>query len=148
MDGEKGPTLKGERIAEEFQSMVEEYIAKTYARRDSMTALAEQRCKPCEGGVAPLSPERSESVDETGRATPGSSPTTARSIRAEWKFRNFYHAMSFVNAVAHIANAEDHHPDMEVGYGYCRMTYNTHAIGGLSQNDFICAAKVDALPRT
>ena len=112
-----------------------------------MNALAEQRCKPCEGGVAPLSLNEAQVLlkqlsDAWKLAADG------RSIRAEWKFRNFYHAMSFVNAVAHIANAEDHHPDLEVGYGYCRMTYNTHAIGGLSQNDFICAAKVDALPRT
>ena len=56
------------------------------------------------------------------------------------------HTMSFVNAVAHIANAEDHHPDLEIGYGYCRIKFNTHAIGGLSENDFICAAKIDALP--
>ncbi|MFC4308349.1 4a-hydroxytetrahydrobiopterin dehydratase [Steroidobacter flavus] len=112
-----------------------------------MTSLTEQRCKPCEGGIAPLSLSEAQSLmkqlsDVWKLAADG------RSIRAEWKFRNFYHAMSFVNAVAHIANAEDHHPDLEVGYGYCRMTYNTHAIGGLSQNDFICAAKVDALPRT
>jgi 4a-hydroxytetrahydrobiopterin dehydratase len=53
--------------------------------------------------------------------------------------------MSFVNAVAHIANVEDHHPDLELGYNYCRVTYATHAIGGLSQNDFICAAKLDLL---
>ena len=111
-----------------------------------MTALSEQRCKPCEGGVAPLSLAEAQVLmgqlsDVWKLAADG------RSIRGEWKFRNFHHAMSFVNAVAHIANAEDHHPDLEVGYGYCRMTYNTHAIGGLSQNDFICAAKVDALPR-
>jgi 4a-hydroxytetrahydrobiopterin dehydratase len=112
-----------------------------------MTALTEQRCKPCEGGVAPLSLSEAQALmkelNEVWKLA-----ADGRSIRAEWKFRNFYHAMSFVNAVAHIANAEDHHPDLEVGYGYCRMTYNTHAIGGLSQNDFICAAKVDALPRT
>ena len=112
-----------------------------------MTSLAEQRCKPCEGGVAPLSLNEAQALmaqlsDVWKLAADG------HSIRGEWKFRNFYHAMSFVNAVAHLANAEDHHPDLEVGYGYCRMTYNTHAIGGLSQNDFICAAKVDALPRT
>jgi 4a-hydroxytetrahydrobiopterin dehydratase len=112
-----------------------------------MTALAEQRCKPCEGGVAPLSLSEAQALlkqlsDAWKLAADG------RSIRGEWRFRNFYHAMSFSNAVAHIPNAEDHHPDLEVGYGYCRMTYNTHAIGGLSQNDFICAAKVDALPRT
>jgi 4a-hydroxytetrahydrobiopterin dehydratase len=112
-----------------------------------MTSLVEQRCKPCEGGVAPLTIDEAQSLmkqlNEAWKLAPD-----GRSIRAEWKFRNFYHTMSFVNAVAHIANAEDHHPDMEVGYGYCRITFNTHAIGGLSQNDFICAAKVDALPRT
>jgi 4a-hydroxytetrahydrobiopterin dehydratase len=53
--------------------------------------------------------------------------------------------MSFVNAVAHVANLEDHHPDLEVGYGYCRVRFTTHAIKGLSENDFICAAKVDAI---
>ena len=53
--------------------------------------------------------------------------------------------MSFVNAVAHIANVEDHHPDIECGWGYCRIRYQTHAIGGLHENDFICAAKIDAL---
>ena len=74
--------------------------------------------------------------------------TTARASRREWKFKDFFRTMSFVNAVAHIANVEDHHPDLEVGYGYCRIRYNTHAIGGLSENDFICAAKIDALPRT
>lgn len=112
-----------------------------------MTSLAEQRCKPCEGGVAPLTLAEAQAlmkqISETWKLA-----ADGKSIRAEWKFRNFYHTMSFVNAVAHIANAEDHHPDMEVGYGYCRMNFNTHAIGGLSQNDFICAAKVDALPRT
>jgi 4a-hydroxytetrahydrobiopterin dehydratase len=112
-----------------------------------MTSLAEQRCQPCEGGVAPMTPDAAKAlmnqVSEAWQLA-----DDARSIRGEWKFRNFYHTMSFLNAVAHIANAEDHHPDVEVGYGYCRMTFNTHAIGGLSQNDFICAAKVDALPRT
>ncbi len=108
--------------------------------------LVEQRCKPCEGGVAPLSPDEARALLKQ-LSSSWQLAADARSIRGEWKFRNFYHTMSFVNAVAHIANTEDHHPDLEVGYGYCRMTYNTHAIGGLSQNDFICAAKVDALPR-
>ena len=53
--------------------------------------------------------------------------------------------MSFVNAVAWIANQENHHPDMKVGYNYCEIDYSTHAIGGLSENDFICAKKIDAL---
>ena len=54
--------------------------------------------------------------------------------------------MSFVNALAHIANIEDHHPDLEVGYNYCHVTFTTHAIGGLSENDFVCAAKTDLIP--
>ena len=66
-------------------------------------------------------------------------------IRREYAFKDFYRTMSFVNAVAHIANREDHHPDLEVGYNYCRIRYSTHAIEGLSENDFICAAKIDTL---
>ena len=54
--------------------------------------------------------------------------------------------MSFVNAVAHIANTEDHHPDLAIGYNYATIVFTTHNIGGLSDNDFICAAKIDALP--
>jgi 4a-hydroxytetrahydrobiopterin dehydratase len=69
----------------------------------------------------------------------------ARSIRRELKFRDFYRTMSFVNALAHVANIEDHHPDLEVGYNYCRVRFTTHAIGGLSENDFICAAKSDQI---
>jgi 4a-hydroxytetrahydrobiopterin dehydratase len=72
----------------------------------------------------------------------------ARAIRREFKFRDFYRTMSFVNALAHLANIEDHHPDLEVGYNYCRVTYTTHAIGGLSENDFVCAAKMDLIPLT
>ena len=68
-----------------------------------------------------------------------------KAIRRELKFPDFWRTMSFVNALAHIANVEDHHPDLEVGYNYCRVRYSTHAIGGLSDNDFICAAKADAL---
>jgi 4a-hydroxytetrahydrobiopterin dehydratase len=66
-------------------------------------------------------------------------------LRLELRFKDFYHTMSFVNALAHIANVEDHHPDLELGYDYCNVTYSTHAISGLSENDFICAAKTDVL---
>ncbi len=69
-----------------------------------------------------------------------------RALRREFGFRDFYHTMSFVNAVAHLANIEDHHPDLTVGYGYCHVRFSTHAIGGLSENDFICAAKIDQIP--
>jgi 4a-hydroxytetrahydrobiopterin dehydratase len=109
-----------------------------------MSELRAKRCKPCEGGVAPLTRNEAQALMLQVHGDWQLADDT-RSIRREWKFKNFYHTMSFVNAAAHIANAEDHHPDMEVGYGYCRMKFNTHAIGGLSENDFICAAKVDAL---
>ena len=71
----------------------------------------------------------------------------AASLRREFTFRDFYRTMSFVNAVAHVANIEDHHPDLEVSYSSCKVRYSTHAIGGLSENDFICAAKLDQIPR-
>ena len=69
----------------------------------------------------------------------------AGELRREFRFRDFHHTMGFVNAVAYMANREDHHPDLEVGYNYCRMRWSTHDVGGLSLNDFVCAAKVDAL---
>ena len=65
-----------------------------------------------------------------------------------YHFLNYYETMAFVNAVAWIAHRENHHPDLEVGYKECCVRYSTHAIGGLSENDFICAAKVDRLLST
>jgi 4a-hydroxytetrahydrobiopterin dehydratase len=109
-----------------------------------MTDLKDQRCKPCEGGVAPHSvSESKELMKQLNAAWTLSADGTA--LYREFKFKNFYHTMSFVNAVAHVANSEDHHPDLSLGYNYCNMTFSTHAIKGLSANDFICAAKVDAL---
>jgi 4a-hydroxytetrahydrobiopterin dehydratase len=111
-----------------------------------MSELSTKKCQPCEGGVAPITHDEAKQLMMQLHAD-WQLAADAKSIRREWKFRNFYHTMSFVNAVAHIANAEDHHPDLEVGYGYCRAKFNTHAIGGLSENDFICAAKVDGVPK-
>jgi 4a-hydroxytetrahydrobiopterin dehydratase len=112
-----------------------------------MSELASKKCVPCEGGVPALSRAEAQALMKQLRPE-WKLAEDGKSIASEWKFRNFLHTMSFMNAVAHIANAEDHHPDVELGYGYCRIRYNTHAIGGLSENDFICAAKIDALPRT
>ena len=112
-----------------------------------MTDLTAKKCVPCEGGIDPLTREQAAGLMKQLQADWRLSDD-GKSIHREWKFRNFFHTMSFVNAVAHIANAEDHHPDLEVGYGVCRLKYTTHAINGLSENDFICAAKVDALPKT
>ncbi|HEX4242475.1 MAG TPA: 4a-hydroxytetrahydrobiopterin dehydratase [Steroidobacteraceae bacterium] len=109
-----------------------------------MSDLAARKCVPCEGGVAPLE------LDEARRLMRElhegwSLSEDARSLRRSLKFRDFFRTMSFVNALAHVANVEDHHPDLKVGYNYCEVTYTTHAIGGLSENDFICAAKIDEL---
>jgi 4a-hydroxytetrahydrobiopterin dehydratase len=108
--------------------------------------LAQKKCKPCEGGVAPLTRAAAEAL--LGKLDGGWQLTADnQSIRRELAFKDFYRTMSFVNAVAHVANIEDHHPDLEVGYNYCRLAFSTHSIGGLSENDFICAAKVDQIPR-
>ena len=112
-----------------------------------MSALAARRCKPCEGGVAPLT--RTEALALLAQVSSAWALTdAARAIRREFAFRDFYRTMSFVNALAHVANIEDHHPDLEVGYNYCRVTFTTHAIQGLSENDFVSAAKVDLIPLT
>jgi 4a-hydroxytetrahydrobiopterin dehydratase len=110
-----------------------------------MTELASRRCVPCEGGVAPLTRAAAEEVllrlhEDWQLAADGTS------LLREFRFRDFFRTMSFVGAAAHVANLEDHHPDLEVGYGYCRVRWTTHAIGGLSENDFICAAKIDQIP--
>jgi 4a-hydroxytetrahydrobiopterin dehydratase len=65
------------------------------------------------------------------------------SIAKDFRFADYFHTMAFVNAVASIAHREDHHPDLEVGYSRCVVRYSTHDVGGLSLNDFICAAKVE-----
>jgi 4a-hydroxytetrahydrobiopterin dehydratase len=111
-----------------------------------VTELADRRCEPCEGGVAPLT--RAAADELLLRLDPAwTLDDAAASLRREFTFRDFYRTMSFVNAVAHVANIEDHHPDLEIGYSLCQVRYSTHAIGGLSENDFICAAKLDQIPR-
>ncbi|HVM33606.1 MAG TPA: 4a-hydroxytetrahydrobiopterin dehydratase [bacterium] len=108
---------------------------------ESSQPLSSQHCEPCEGGVPPLSEAEAR---EALRALPGW-VLEKGAIAKVFSFKNFYETMAFVNAVAFIAHREDHHPDLEVGYKACRVRYRTHAIGGLSQNDLICAAKVEKL---
>lgn len=109
-----------------------------------MSELTDKKCVPCEGGVQPLS--RAEAQRYLTKLAPGwTLSSDATRIERQYKFKDFYRTMSFVNGVAFVANNEDHHPDLEVGYDYCRVRYMTHAIKGLSENDFICAAKIDRL---
>jgi 4a-hydroxytetrahydrobiopterin dehydratase len=107
----------------------------------SVRDLAQGRCKPCEGGVDALKPAEVENLLKQldGWALENGA------IAKTYSFKNHYQALAFVNAAAWISHREDHHPDMTVGYNTCRVAYVTHAIGGLSENDFICAAKLDKL---
>ena len=107
----------------------------------SVPDLAAKKCKPCEGGVSPLTP--SEAADLLGQVKGWRLDNNV--ISRQYEFKNYYQTMAFVNATAWISHREDHHPDITVGYSSCRVAYSTHAIGGLSENDFICAAKLDTL---
>ncbi|MCM2329119.1 MAG: 4a-hydroxytetrahydrobiopterin dehydratase [Lysobacter sp.] len=106
-----------------------------------MNELARKKCLPCEGGVAALTPSQVGPLLKglDGWALEGNA------IAKTYRFADYHETMAFVNATAWISHREGHHPDLAVGYNQCRVSYWTHAIGGLSENDFICAAKVDAL---
>ena len=106
-----------------------------------MSELASKTCTPRHG--AALSP------DQAGRLLKelhGWALTDdAKQIRRTFSFENYWKTMAFVNAAAWIAHQQDHHPDMAVGYNKVTIVFSTHSVGGLSENDFICAAKIDAL---
>lgn len=108
--------------------------------------LSEQKCEACEGGIEPL--ELSVAQRYLAQVSGWELDKDARVIIKKYTFKGFYPTMSFINAVAYIAQQEGHHPDIEFGYNYCNIRFTTHAINGLSINDFICAAKVDKLVRT
>ena len=103
--------------------------------------LANKQCKPCEGGTPPLSQDQ---INKLLKQLDGWMQYD-RLIGKTFEFKNYYQTMAFVNAVAWLSHREDHHPDLNVGYNKCHVEYSTHAINGLSENDFICASKVDAL---
>ena len=106
-----------------------------------MNDLTTRRCKPCEGGAEPL---KANEV-ETMLAQLKGWRLAFGTITKLYSFDNHYQAVAFLNAAAWISHREDHHPDITVGFNTCRVAYKTHAVNGLSENDFICAAKLDAL---
>jgi 4a-hydroxytetrahydrobiopterin dehydratase len=106
-----------------------------------MNDLAKKHCKPCEGGTKPFTAEESKHLLKSLKGWGVENGRLAKTFN----FQNYYETMAFVNALAWISHREDHHPDLGVHYNKCRVEYWTHAIGGLSENDFICAAKADAL---
>ena len=110
-----------------------------------MTAnLVDRRCKPCEGGVEPLRADQVtpllQALDPEWRLS-----DDGLEIAREFTFPAYSRTLAFANAVAWIAITEGHHPVLTVSYGSCGVSYTTHAIGGLSDNDFICAAKIDRM---
>ena len=106
-----------------------------------MNDLAKKRCKPCEGGTTPYNATQTK---EMLKQLKGWIVEDGKLVKL-YPFKNYYETLAFVNALAWISHREDHHPDLGVHYNKCRVEYSTHAIGGLSENDFICAAKCDAL---
>jgi len=107
------------------------------------TDLLQSKCQPCEGGVDAISLEAANNL--MSQLHEWQLRDDGKEIQRTFGFKDFHQTMAFVNALAWVAHCEDHHPDFEVGYNRCLVRYSTHAIGGLSHNDFICAAKIDAL---
>ena len=104
-------------------------------------ALAQRSCKARAGKAARLSDAQAETLlaEIPGWQRAGGE------IAKTYPFKNYHETMAFVNATAWVSHREDHHPDLEVGFNKCRVRYSTHSVGGLSENDFICAAKLEAL---
>lgn len=108
-----------------------------------MKKLTEIKCIPCEGGMPPLTLEE---IEPLKKQIPADWQITGnRILRKHFEFKNFISAMEFINKIAKLAEAEGHHPDFCVSYNKIDITLTTHAIGGLSQNDFILAAKIENL---
>lgn len=105
--------------------------------------LKEKTCKPCSGETPALTND--EITVLLPKLDNWHITDDNKVIHKEYKFKGFYKTMAFVNAIAWVANQQGHHPDLEIGYNYCNIKFTTHAIDGLSENDFICAAKVDEL---
>lgn len=105
--------------------------------------LSTRHCQPCKGKEHAL--QAPEIADLLLQLPGWSLADDGRAIVKDFKFKDFHHTLGFINAVGYMANHEDHHPDLEAGYGHCRILWSTHDVGGLSLNDFICAARVEAL---
>lgn len=108
-----------------------------------MSDLNTKHCVSCEGLTESLNPAQVEVLMPQLNDWQVKQDNTI--IHKSFKFNDFYQTMAFVNVIAWIANTENHHPDLEIGYNYCKVNFMTHAIKGLSHNDFICAAKIDKL---
>ena len=110
-----------------------------------MKALASQKCVPCEGGTPPLETAKVQELlkEVAGWDLIPATEKDAMRIRRKFAFKNFVEAMKFANAVGDLAESEGHHPVMKISYGKVKVELWTHAVGGLSENDFIMAAKIN-----
>ncbi|MFK8011273.1 MAG: 4a-hydroxytetrahydrobiopterin dehydratase [Marinicellaceae bacterium] len=106
--------------------------------------ITEKKCLPCEGGVEINSKKNNQELLSQLHAD-WSINKKGDKIHRQYIFKNFTKTMFFVNAVAHIADQQFHHPDIQFGYNYCIIEYSTHSVDGLTENDFICAALIDKL---
>jgi len=109
-----------------------------------MSDLNQKKCEPCEGIGEALNRTQIDTLI-TQVSKEWQVADDAKSISRKFSFENFHETMAFMNAISWVAHRENHHPDVKLGYNYCEVTFMTHALGGLSQNDFICAAKVDKI---
>ena len=110
---------------------------------DNYCSLLDKKCVPCEGGMPPLTPEQLEPLF---KEISGWSIIDNKQIEKEYVFKNFTQSVSFINKIAEIAEAEGHHPDIFLhNYRKVKVTLSTHAVHGLSENDFILAAKIDTI---
>lgn len=107
----------------------------------SAEELTKKRCRPCEGGVPPL--DRTQAEGYLAVLSGWTLSDDGKSIRKEYKFKNFKEVIAFFNRIAEKAEEENHHPDLRIGYSRVTVELSTHSIGGLSENDFILAAKFD-----
>ncbi len=103
--------------------------------------LTQKRCVACEGGAQPMTPMEAGAMSK--HINGWTVARGAKKISKEFKFRNYIEAMAFANKITPIAESEGHHPDLSVGWGRVEVELTTHAIKGLSENDFILAAKID-----
>jgi 4a-hydroxytetrahydrobiopterin dehydratase len=106
--------------------------------------LTKRHCKPCEGGVPPLEREAAVQLMDALHGD-WQLAEDGKSISRLYEFAGYHLTIAFVNAIAWVAESEGHHPDLGVHYGKVQVLYTTHAVKGLSENDFICAARIDRL---
>lgn len=109
------------------------------------TDLQSHHCVPCEGGTAPLNKEEEDNYYSATPSWQLERQQVPHHVKKEFKFKNFKEAIIFVNKVAELAESEGHHPDFYIFYNLVKLELSTHAINGLSENDFIMAVKIDEL---